>query len=262
MRGKSRKTGEVGRLFLEYGEAYSDNRCTTLGHLYEAIGHFICGDFSSAIECYERAIEVSVDPMFRNLSKQMFGFCLAADNQADRARTNLEAVLEYNKIAGGNFLGSQAQASMVLVHLTKGELGKGMRLAEVTKRVYLANGSKYRAANIEFFSGKVYLQMLERSRPMSVSLLLKNIVFLIKNLPFAGKKSEAHFSRAIKIANEIGARGVVAQSHLGLGNLHRIKGKAEQARDDLSKAIEIFKETGADVFLKQAERALASLKKG
>jgi class 3 adenylate cyclase/tetratricopeptide (TPR) repeat protein len=259
-RGEARKTRDVGKAFLDYGETYSDNHCTTLGYLYTAIGYFTGGDFSSAIENYEKAVDVSIDPMFRNLSKQMFAFCLAADNQSDRARENLEAVLDYTKEkAGDSFLSSQAQASMVLVHLTKGELAKGIRLGEKIKRIYLKKGSKYRAANIDLFYGKIYLQMVERSRPMTASFLLKNIRFLARNIPAAKRKSEYHFNQAINLANEIGAKGIVGQSHLGLGKLFAIRKNPGEAKEHFSKAIEIFKDTGAEVFLQQTEDALQSL---
>jgi tetratricopeptide (TPR) repeat protein len=68
----------------------------------------------------------------------------------------------------------------------------------------------------------------------------------------AAKKAERHFNKAIEAAREIGAKGIEGQTYLDLGKLHKAKGKSEQARDFLSRAIKIFEETEAEYYLKQA----------
>jgi tetratricopeptide (TPR) repeat protein len=90
--------------------------------------------------------------------------------------------------------------------------------------------------------------------------MAKNIGFLVKNVPFASKKAEEHFNRAIEVAKEIGTKGTMGMAYLDLGLLYRTKGKTEQARKCLSEAIQIFEQTEAEGFLKQAKDALASLK--
>jgi hypothetical protein len=90
--------------------------------------------------------------------------------------------------------------------------------------------------------------------------MLKNIGFLIKNLPGASKKAEDHFSRTIKVAKEIGANGLLGPAYLDLGLLHKAKKKNEQAKTYINEAIDIFEQGEAEVYLKQAREALASLK--
>jgi tetratricopeptide (TPR) repeat protein len=111
----------------------------------------------------------------------------------------------------------------------------------------------------EYVLGKVYSQMVERAGPIRLSSMARNIGFLIKNAPFASKKGEEHFSRAIEAAEEIGARSTMGMAYLDLGLLHRTKGKAEQAKKCLSEAVRIFESTEGAGFLKQAQEALASL---
>jgi hypothetical protein len=45
-----------------------------------------------------------------------------------------------------------------------------------------------------------------------------------------------------------------------LGLLHKAKGRLEQAKECISEAIQIFEQTEAEGFLKQAKEALASLR--
>ena len=89
--------------------------------------------------------------------------------------------------------------------------------------------------------------------------MAKNIGFLIQNVPFAGRRAEAHFTRAIEVAKEIGAKSTMGMAYLDLGLLYRMKGKTERAKKSLSQAIQIFEQSEAEGFLKQAKEALASL---
>ena len=79
-----------------------------------------------------------------------------------------------------------------------------------------------------------------------------------KPIPLPPSEAEAHFNKATELAGEIGTRGLLAQAHLGLGLIHRTKGRTEKARESISRAIEIFEEIEAGGFLKQAREALAS----
>jgi len=107
--------------------------------------------------------------------------------------------------------------------------------------------------------GKVYLKILQGAGPKSISVLVKNIGFLVKEAPFAYKRAEEHFNKVIKVAKEIGAKGMLGQAYLDLGFLHQEKGKKDQAKECISTAIGYFEQCEADVFLKQAKEALASL---
>jgi tetratricopeptide (TPR) repeat protein len=89
--------------------------------------------------------------------------------------------------------------------------------------------------------------------------MAKNIGFLVRNVPFAGKKAEEHFNKAIELAKEIGKKDVLGPAYLDLGLLHEAKRRKAQARECISEAINIFQECEAETYLKQAKEALASL---
>ncbi|GEM_PF-2082870 len=61
------------------------------------------------------------------------------------------------------------------------------------------------------------------------------------------------------IVQKIGAKGVQGQAYLDLGRLHKAKGRSDQARGCFIEAAEILEECESEVFLKQANEALASL---
>ena len=123
----------------------------------------------------------------------------------------------------------------------------------------LKNRKRVLHASLEHSLGQVYLQILPVGAKISLSTIAKNPGFFIKNIPFAGKKAEGHFQKAIDVAREIGAKGILAQAHLDLGLLHKAKGRSDRARDCFSKAIKLFEQCEAEVYLKQAKEVLGFL---
>ena len=111
----------------------------------------------------------------------------------------------------------------------------------------------------EYILGKIYLQIAVGENLPSFSILARNIGFMVKNVPAAGKKAEYHFKRTIEVAKEVGAKSWIAESYYNLGLLHKAKKRTEQAKECITKAIELFEQCEAEVFLHQAKEALASL---
>ena len=89
--------------------------------------------------------------------------------------------------------------------------------------------------------------------------MAKNIRFIVRNVPSAARKGEAHLNKAIKVGTEVGVAGFVGLSYFDLGLLHKAKKRTDQARECISKAIQLFEQCKAEVYLKQAKEALASL---
>jgi tetratricopeptide (TPR) repeat protein len=114
-------------------------------------------------------------------------------------------------------------------------------------------------AMLEHILGNVYLQIVQGEGKLSMPIMLKNIIFLIKNVPLASRKAEEHFNRAIEVAKEIGAKGTEGQAYLDLGSLHKTKKKTKQAHEYISEAIKLFEEIGSDGYFKKAKETLSSL---
>ncbi len=111
----------------------------------------------------------------------------------------------------------------------------------------------------EYVLGKVYLQIAEGAKPISIATMAKNIGFLVRNLPFASRKAEDHLNKAIKLAREIGAKGVLGRGYLDLGLLYKVTGRIDQARKSILKAVQVFEQCEAVTYLKQAKEALENL---
>ena len=142
--------------------------------------------------------------------------------------------------------------------IAKGHMKQGIRMLEETHQIMIRNQRRVWCAQSDYVLGKVYSQ-IATGPPPSFSIMAKNIGFLVKNVPFAGKKAEEHFNKAIEIFKEIGAKGFLSTTYLDLGLLYKAKKRTDQAGECISKAIKLFEQCEAKVYLEQAKNALESL---
>jgi len=71
--------------------------------------------------------------------------------------------------------------------------------------------------------------------------------------------AEAHYRQALALADELGMRPLQAHCHLGLGTLYAATGQREQARTELSTAIEMYQSMEMTFWLPETETALAQV---
>jgi len=256
-RGDVKKTAELGQALLDYGRKHSDLPC--IARHYAAIGfsRFSAGDFPSAIEYLKKGIQVQPDLVTSHATKMLLGGCYLATGQLQEAQSTLAEVIEYSEKFGYEIVRTASQAMRGMVLISQGDLKQGMSLYENAMQTIFESKSLYRYAVGNQLMGRVYSKIAQGGgEKKDFSFLMKNIVFLIKTVPFANKKAEQHLNIAIKTAREIGAKSVLGQAYLEMGLLHKAKGKTEKARECISNAIEAFEKCEADVFLKQAREAL------
>jgi tetratricopeptide (TPR) repeat protein len=258
-RGEGTKAMEAGKMLLEYGQRESDLRCMTMGHWTIGHGYYATGNFSSAIECHQKAIQAAPDPLFASGAKLLLGMTYIADGQLKKSENMFDEIMQYSENLGAEIVGSAGRFFHGIIMIIKGNLYQGVKSVEDLLSVWHQNGSRYRYVIGKYMLGRLYLQIVEGTERRSLSFLAKNIGFLLKNVPFADKKAEAHFNRAIEVAKEIGAKGLLGQAKLDLGMLHKAKNRTDQARECIASAITLFVECEAEGYLQRARKAEASL---
>ena len=97
----------------------------------------------------------------------------------------------------------------------------------------------------------------ERSNQAYALRILGDIA--VQREPPARDQAEAHYRQALALADELGMRPLVAHCHLGLGKLYAKMSQREQARPELSAAIELYRTMDMTFWLPQAEAALAQV---
>jgi tetratricopeptide (TPR) repeat protein len=147
---------------------------------------------------------------------------------------------------------------MAPILIAKGHMQQGTKLLENAQKTLIRNQRRVHYALSEYILGEVNSQIATGPKP-SLSIMAKNIGFLVKNVPFATKKAEEHFNKAIDLSKEIGVNGYLGQTYLSLGLLYKATKRTDQARQCILKAIDLFEECEAEAFLNKANEALDSL---
>jgi tetratricopeptide (TPR) repeat protein len=77
--------------------------------------------------------------------------------------------------------------------------------------------------------------------------------------PLEIEPAAQHYRQALALADALGMRPLVAHCHRGLGTLYVMIGQAEQARNALSTAMEMYHAMDMTFWLPQTETALAQV---
>lgn len=255
--GNRNKVLEISQTLIEFGRKWSNARSLVLGHFIHGFSYIIAGDFQPAIECFKKAIEVSEDPYYAQFPSLFLCFCYVLGGQFKEAEIILEEILEYSRQFDTGIIGTPARSLLGLVSMAKGQLSRGLKMVEDAQEEFLANDRRYVYATVENIIGKVYMQLAEGTR-INLSMV-KNIKFLMQNVPFASKRAEEHLNRSIEIAKEIGAELLLGNSYLDLGLFCQGRSRIEKARHCIAEAIKYLESCDAEIPLKEAKEAMRAL---
>jgi tetratricopeptide (TPR) repeat protein len=259
--GDRKRASEVGTAILEYGQRHSNIRCLVAGHISIGFSHWIDDDLPSAIECFEKAIEVSKDIFYTEWPRTFLGLAYVQNEQIKEAEEALQEALSYSQEFGVGVLEPFAYACLGVVSIFKGQLSRGLEMIEVAIRVSRKNGRISTTAFLEYTLGKAYLELVDRTEPITFSLMVKDIGFLLESNTSTSENAELHLHRAIEIAEDIGAKGILAQAYLDLGLLYKTRDSKDKAQKCFSEAIHIFEQCDTEVYLQRAKEALISLER-
>jgi tetratricopeptide (TPR) repeat protein len=203
-------------------------------------------------------VEVALDPFYSQFPKGTLSYAYLFDGQFQEAEDVLISLLNFSEPRAIGELVEWSYLFLAPALIAKGHMRQGLNMLEKAQQLSTRNQRRVVYAVSEYLFGKTYSQIAKRPPP-AFSILAQNIGFLVKNIPFAGKKAEEHFNKAIEILREIGANGFLGMAYLDLGMFYKARNRTDQARECISEAIHIFEECEAEVYLNQANEVLDSL---
>lgn len=162
-KGESKKLYEVSKWWREEGRELSDIRYMAWDHFAMGVGHFADGNFLSAIEYFQKAIQLSIDPIWTLRAKFMLGLSYLSEGLYAEAEFFFDEIVEYDEKFGVEIWGTSAQIARGLAYISNGNLSEGVKICKNGLEALMENGSKYRYATFQFLLGNVYLQVVERS---------------------------------------------------------------------------------------------------
>ncbi len=107
--------------------------------------------------------------------------------------------------------------------------------------------------------GKFYLQITEAREPMKLSVIIKNIGFIVKQVPFAKKKAEKHILESIRLADKLGFKNILGQAYINLGILHKSRNRQTEAKQSFMKAIDLLDRIDAKQHHFYAKKLLSNM---
>jgi class 3 adenylate cyclase/tetratricopeptide (TPR) repeat protein len=256
--GDTKKLFEGAKVLLSYGKRHANSRSMVFGHWANSFGHGLTGDMESAQTSCEKAVEVAVDPFYSQFPKIALGSIYLSDGKLQEAEEVLQSTLNFCEKYDLGQLSELTKLFLAPVLIAKGRMEKGLRMLENAHQALINNQRRTWYAQSEYMLGKIYSQIATGPKP-ALSIMAKNIGFIVKNAPLAGKKAEEHFNKAIEISKEIGAKGMLGRAYMELGLFYKARKKSGPARKCISEAADIFREYEAEVYLKQAKEAMESL---
>jgi class 3 adenylate cyclase/tetratricopeptide (TPR) repeat protein len=196
------------------------------------------GDLPRAVPLLERAMSICQDADLPAYSPRVAAALGAAYTLAGR-------------IADAVPLLTQATAQSIAMELIVFQVLCGLSLGEA----HLRAGSLEEAHALAERTLALAREHQERGNEAYALRLLGNIA--AQRDPLHIEEAETHYRQALTLAEDLGMRPLIAHCHHGLGTLYAKIGRREQARAELSAAIDLYRAMDMTFWLPQAEAALA-----
>ena len=103
--GNAKKCIEIGTAIVEYGNKHSITRSLSLGYLEKGLGYFIAGDALLAERFCKKAIEVSIDPFYKTITKYGLAMLYFRTKQINLAKPLLEEMTTFSSTFGCKMIG-------------------------------------------------------------------------------------------------------------------------------------------------------------
>jgi class 3 adenylate cyclase/tetratricopeptide (TPR) repeat protein len=258
-RGDGKKAIEIGNELVEYGKTHSNIRSLTMGYASIGGGYSIIGDSAAAFKAYEKAINVGAEPFYTEFIRMNLGLLYVQNGKLKEAENALKRVVAFSQDLGAGVAGIPAEIFLGVILIAKGQMSRGLKRLKDGNQQLLMSGNFLYHLQCEFTLGMVFSQMAIGAESVKASTILKNIGFLVKNAPFAGQKAEIHFKKVIELAGEKRVKPILGGAYFNLGLLHKAKKRTDRARQCISKAIKIFEQCEAEIYVQQAKEAFESL---
>jgi class 3 adenylate cyclase len=210
--GNSQKNFDLGRKLVEFGESHSDLRSTVVGYICTSYGHYSAGDFAKAVEWSQKAVELTHDPIFSVWPKLVLANFFIQSGKFQEADEILREIIPFCRHLGMYYIVEWAQSLYGAALMAGGQYSRGMKMITEAARAFTENGRFISLYFLEFALAEIYFQMATQRPRLGFWTFIKNLGFILKEVPFARHKAETYLRRIIKVGQEIGATGFM-QNH-------------------------------------------------
>jgi tetratricopeptide (TPR) repeat protein len=257
-KGERMKLLSTSKKIVEMGEANGIFPAKIFGTVLIAISYVLDGNFTKAVEWSEKVDSDGKEIIHDNCALFVKGIAYLLNGDIEKAKNPLETMVSYCT-ERWPYLSISGEMMLAVIEVASGRMKDGMKTLLEIRDKFQKNKRGFDWALSEYLLGSIYCQIALGEGDGSFSTMMKNIGFILKNVPFAAKKAENHFNEAISLADKFEAKGIKGQALLDIGRLYAGKKRINEAKDCLMNAIEVFELCEIETFKKRAQDALASL---
>jgi tetratricopeptide (TPR) repeat protein len=210
---------EEAQKALTVAQELSDNSLISFVAWNLSAAYASKGDLAQAVECGELAVQKAVTPADKAWARRGLGWALCRAGETKRGIELLTTVLPIFR--AGRFTS-----------------------VEITLRCYLGEG--YWIAGEDDKARQTLEESLEMAERCGTRVYVGFAHRLLGEIALKNNPAQAapHFERSIAMLQEIKAENELALAYAGYGRHHKQRGQIAQAREYLTKALEIFERLG------------------
>jgi tetratricopeptide (TPR) repeat protein len=234
------------------------HRSKIFGTVLIAASYLVDGNFPKAVEWSEKVNTDGKEIIHENCALLVKGIAYLLNGDNEKAKYALESMVGYCS-EKWPYLSISGEIMLAVLEVASGRMNDGMKIILEIRNEFQKNERRYDCALSEYLLGSIYCQIALGEGHVSLSTIINNLGFLLKNLPYAAKKAENHLNEAIVLADKFEAMGIKGQALLDLGRLYAGKKRIKEAKDCLMKAIETFELCEIETFKQKAQDTLAAL---
>jgi tetratricopeptide (TPR) repeat protein len=232
--GRWDESVEEGGKALTAGQEFSDRIATSLAAFHLAIPYANKGDLTRAVEYGELAIQMALTPLDKAQAQGSLAWIWCRSGEPTKGIEVLAPLVEIAPDSGSVPVLIMCTQALGEGYYLAGEHGKARQTLKGLLDLSQRCGAKYHGGVAYRLLGEVNL----KSNPDEAPPLL---------------------DKAISIFQKIKAENELALAYSGMGRYHRQQGNTEQAREYLTKALEIFESLGTLIEPDNVRKELAEL---
>jgi tetratricopeptide (TPR) repeat protein len=217
------------------------------------------GSYAEAIENADEALRISLSPVDRNSAEAYKAMAMVLSGQVAEGMALGMPGYRDAKDKGLAMVMAAPQMILGVGKVLQGDMAGGVRMIEDAAREAEAWGQTGGRLFGNLFLGETYLQMAIGGEKPPLSVMLRNLTFLIRTLPFAKAKARRCLDGALKSFRSFDCPLYVARCLYDLGLLDQTGKRIGAARAKFDEAREIAASVEATNLVRDIDATLAEL---
>lgn len=257
--GRPIESRQYSLQLMEYGRTTNDPRPREMGLWVLSILNGIYFEYDEAVANADEALATGLSPVDGTLAQLGKGLALTMLGRSDEGERMLAATRSRLWDGGLKSPITALEYGYGLAMMLNGDLAGGVRWIKDAMQRMHGWGHVVTAASGNLYLGEIYLKMALGEDKPPTAVLLRNVGFLLRMLPFAAAKARRHLETAVALCREYDMPALLSWSLLDLGRLQVARKRHAEARACLDEARALAQSVDQPVLIDRIDQALARL---